>query len=56
MGDDDDYDDNDYDYVDDDDYDDNYDVDTLEERQRIRDSAKEDGSWDYDSDEPYEGW
>ena len=41
---------------DDDDYDDNYDVDTLEERQRIRDSAKEDGSWDYDSDEPYEGW
>ena len=58
--------DDDYDYVDDDDYDDddddyddydaNYDVDTLEERQRIRESAKEDGNWDYDADEPYDGW
>ena len=49
MGDDD-------DYNDDDDYDANYDVDTLEERQRIRESAKEDGNWDYDADEPYDGW
>ena len=36
--------------------DDDYDVDAMEERARIRESAQEDGNWDYDAGEPYDGW